>query len=923
VIWSTTEKILVAAAIAGLLLAIAGRRPERRPGNLAPIQLISALGAWALVFANASALAIAIRDGSLVLLSAAVVTLAIALTSFIRDGVTSISRAETPPSMKRVVDEIKELLGDASRLGMNSVEAVVVAGNCPGVGVTVLGQGRVVVRVRQDVVSWLEKHQARGGAGTEVVASFVRFTVLHEIAHVLNGDHRTFRFVRAVLVAHLVWLVVAMAVATSFVVHPAGSVIPLNVSLSIVFPYVAQSLVARRFITERERLADWRAMQTLAPADAARLLERRGRRRAAPNPTELEKLMIDLRAQARSAAGGRLLARLIRGVWPDGDSIRKRAERVGGDPAGGSPQPVRWAALVGMQCGFLAMSLSLAVTLALIPWVEHQRDLTISAMLTIMAWICGPAVTFCEMRVDPARTSVRKPRRGCSQVFVGLVFFLAFIAAALVLYRLQLRFEVASMPSPFSFFAVLMYVAVVVTCCAWAAGPLTAGGGGGGELREMPRSRWVLEYPLYAAFALVLVPLTFAASSRTGGQWLVLIVMSFMSYVLSTMMARSTNPLLRSVAPMAVLDTPTPVYGYRVFWHDFYVDLSQTSVPHAAAIALAVHATAMSFFIAPAAVLMQRLCAVLTAKEALFAGMFIGAIAVMALVLIIPDRYGGYSGPYRRLLDRSRLQLFEKLLAAARIADASVAARLETALSLWLRHERLLEPLLPDPRGIWTLAPLSSLLRIARETGETAVLERWRGRIAQSLEQIVKENAVAVAPGQSPSMYWTTLAATIIDEADLRNSFSFEAMLDRIEIMLDGRLAGGETNLLTDVVWACRLLRRCGRPGPDPEKIRDFTRSASLVSRPLLRQSLSELSELCELADLADGAERREKLTLIVRSRLWEVLQLNPRKDVLLLLDCYLAAVCLDETDPRETAAAVMIKELAQRTSDELMAIVS
>lgn len=917
-IWSPAEKILVAAAVAGLLLAIVGKRPEKRPGNLAPIQLISALGAWALVVANASAIAIAIRDGSLILFSAAGAALTIALTSFTRDGVTSILRDETPQSMKRVVAEIKELLGAASRLGMNSVEAVVVAGNCPGIGVTVLRQGRVVVRVRRDVVHWLEKHQAPGGAGAEVVASFVRFTVLHEVAHVLNGDHRTFRFVRAVLVAHLVWIVAAMAAGTSLIANPAASVIPLAVSLSIIIPSVAQSLVARGFIAERERLADWRAMQTLAPADAARLLERRGRRCALPNPTELEKLMIDLRAQLRSDAGGGLLARLIRRIWPDSDSIHERAERAGSDRAGGAPQPVRWAALVGMQCGFLAMSLSLAATFAFAPWLERQRDITGTIMLTIMGWICAPAVTFCEMRVDPARMSVHKTTRGRLHASVGFVFFLAFIAAVMVLYRFQLRFGVAATPSPFSFFAVLMYVAAVVACCAWAASGVVASEGGGGSLRQMPRSRWVLEYPLFAAFALVLIPLKFA-SSWTVGHWLTLLLVSFIVYVLSTMMARSTHPMLRVVSPMGLLDTPTPVHGYRVFWHDFYVDLSRTSLPRAVATALAVHTTAMLFFMLPAAVLMQDVREVLTAKEA-FAVVIITVFAAMALVRIIPDRYAGYDGPYRRLLDRDRLQLFEKLLAAARIADASVAARLETALSLWLRHERLLDPLLPDPRGVWTLAPLSSLVRIARETGETAVLDRWRGRIAQSLEQIVKENAVAVAPGQSPSMYWTTLAATIIDEADIRESFSFEAMLDRIEIMLDGRLAGGETNLLTDVVWACRLLRRCGRPGPDPEKIRDFTRSASLVSRPLLRQSLSEL---CELADLADGAERREKLTLIVRSRLWEVLQLNPRKDVLLLLDCYLAAVCLDETDPHETAAAVMIGELAQRTSDELMAIVS
>lgn len=295
-----------------------------------------------------------------------------------------------------------------------------------------------------------------------------------------------------------------------------------------------------------------------------------------------------------------------------------------------------------------------------------------------------------------------------------------------------------------------------------------------------------------------------------------------------------------------------------------------------------------------------------------------GAMGVMLLILVIPDRYAAYGGPWMRLLDTNRLQVFEKLLAAARTADPPAADRLNTALSQWLRNDRVPDAVLPDSRSVWMLAPLLSLVRLARETGETAVLERWRDRIERSLRQVVTDDAVAVAPGQQPSIHWTTLAAAIISEAELREAFPFERMLDRIETMLDERLALGTANLLTDVVASCRLLRRHGRPGPDPLSIRRFARSSSLVSRPLLRQSLAEL---CELADLTGDSELRVRLGLIVRSRSWEVLRLNPRKDVLLLLDCYLAAACLGETDSRHAAAAVVIGEVVQRVSDELTAI--
>jgi hypothetical protein len=209
-------------------------------------------------------------------------------------------------------------------------------------------------------------------------------------------------------------------------------------------------------------------------------------------------------------------------------------------------------------------------------------------------------------------------------------------------------------------------------------------------------------------------------------------------------------------------------------------------------------------------------------------------------------------------------------------------------------------------------------VRLARDTGETAVLQLWRGRIEHSLRQIVANDAVAVAPGQPPSLHWTTLAVTIIDEAELRDAFPFARMLDRMESLLRERLESGTGNLLSDVIAACWLLRRHGRPVPDPQSIRRFARSSSIVSRPLLRQSLVEL---CQFARLTGDSELRMKLGVIVRSRTWEALQLNPRKDVLLLLDCYLAAICAGETDPRHAAATDIVGEVARRVSEELMAV--
>ncbi|HEX7152277.1 MAG TPA: hypothetical protein VF618_12385 [Thermoanaerobaculia bacterium] len=917
-----TQKVLIFVAIAGIVTAFAANRPERRPGNLTPIQLISALGVWALTLANASAMAIAIRDGSLFLFCTVALTLATALILFVHDDVTEISDRQMPGPVKVVIDDVRQLLGEAPRLGMDILDAVVVTGNCPGIGVSVPQQGRVVVRLRWDVVQWLERHQQAGGAGASVVASFARFTVLHELAHVLNGDHRTFRFVRSVLIAHLFWCAALLAACSRSVIDREASATPLVVATSIVVMFGAQSLVARRFISERERLADWRAMQTLDPADAARLLERGGRRRATTNPTELEKLMIDLKAQAPADGSRGPFTRLMLFVWPEGDAVHRRAE-MAADRAAGEPQAVRWAALMGMQSGLLSMSLMQAAMCASAPWIGWGRVVPEPVIMAVALWISGPAVTFCASWVDPGRMSVRAPQRRGLRTLVGTVFFCTFATSVVVLRLFHIHLEAAVLP-PLHFALLLLLAAAVVILCTWMTGVLGSRDGGG-ELRHAPRSPWVQMYPVLAGLVLVLVPLSIAVTywlaigSFRSGHWFALSSLSFSAFTVSTAMARSTSAALRVIAPMALLDTPSPVYGFRIFWRDFYVDLSRVSLARAAAMSMAFQVVGIPFFVLILGLIVQQSRAVLSA-EASYNVMFFGSFAAMMLIVIIPDRYGAFGDPSLRLADANRIKLFEKLLAAIHVVNPRTAERLKNVLSQWLRNDRLVHVLLPDARSLWMLEPLLILVRLARATGETALLPRWRDPIERSLRQVVSNAAVAVAAGQPPSLHWTALAVTIIDEMGLHQTFPFERMLDRIETLLGERLTHGMDNLVADIVLATRLLRRCGRTGPEAQSIHRFARSASIVSRPLLRQSLAEL---CELAELTGDEEFRVKLRPIVRSRAWEVLQLNPRKDVLLLLDCCLALARLGEPEPHEGAAALVVDELANRMAGELTMVVN
>jgi hypothetical protein len=56
-------------------------RPEKRPGNLAPIQLITALGAWALIVVNSVVVAVACASASAGLAVAPVATILCAAIS--------------------------------------------------------------------------------------------------------------------------------------------------------------------------------------------------------------------------------------------------------------------------------------------------------------------------------------------------------------------------------------------------------------------------------------------------------------------------------------------------------------------------------------------------------------------------------------------------------------------------------------------------------------------------------------------------------------------------------------------------------------------------------------------------------------------------------------------------------------------------
>jgi hypothetical protein len=271
------------------------------------------------------------------------------------------------------------------------------------------------------------------------------------------------------------------------------------------------------------------------------------------------------------------------------------------------------------------------------------------------------------------------------------------------------------------------------------------------------------------------------------------------------------------------------------------------------------------------------------------------------------------------LFDLAHLEMFDSFLTALRTARQPVA-KLAEALAFWVRNDRNLpDAVLPEPRAIWKLESLLLLVRIARAVDADDMVLRWRDAIAGSLHRIIRKGSVSVS-GSRPSLIYTVLAAEVVDAANLRSSIPLEPMLDSVSAQLEAWLTGRQGSSAEAVAAACKLLAAHGRELPERDRIRTRSMYAmeQLLSGPIHREALATI---VAYVSLLGDATVTGRLRTLVRSRLWETLQLNPGNDVPLLVDSYLAGVAVGETDRGRLAIAEStIAASANRLAGELTA---
>jgi hypothetical protein len=911
--------LAVCATLSALtIVPIMTDRSRHRPGNVAPIQLISAIGAWALLFLNAASLVSSVREHSPIVACACFATLLTTLGLFLRREGGRVVDDQAPETIEAMIREIEQILGGAWRVGIKSLDAVIVEDTGPFIGVSVSRRGSVVVRVRQELMAWLEKHRRPGGAGSTAVESLLRFTFLHELGHVLNGDHLNYRFVRSVLLAHLCWAPAAV-VATALLPWgvPAAQT-ALITSACLALPFLGQCLLARRFLAEREEEADLRAMQTLDPSDASLLATRSGRR-TDRNPTLLEKLMTDLHVQEPVTRRASWLSKAVQWVWPEAGHIHERCELLALGRGGRMPRPNRWAALMGMQCGLLCTSLLACTSAAFSSLPVWQPGIALRLTVIQMMATCAMAATYCGMRVDPALVRLHDRVKVPARWAVGAIFYCAFSASALLLYLLPALSRISAVVS-YPLFALSVGISAAEVLYGSSMAAVFAGGS--------PENAAIsLRHPVLRTVPMFLINLGIAICAggaaawvfglhRVGsGPWNGVTIVAFAGATTTFFISKSTNAAVRAIPPIAVLDSSGGVYAIRIFWREFYFDRHAMSNGAIVFIGLSTYAGTALLFGCGAA-FAARLMSGIADKVVFDTLVSIGGV-LMALMILVPRR----AEEPAHLTDLEHLRMFDSLLTAVRTARLPVAEKLGHALARWVDHDAgILAAVLPEPRAIWRLESLLLLVRIARGSGEEKTVASWRSAIADALRRIVTDGAVSVN-GSRPSLAYTVLAAQVIDEADLAAEIPLEPILDSIADRLELCLNGEDEASAQAMTWACRLLGANGRSRPGVERMRMqcLMTAEYHLTRPIIRY---RLCDFVAYIALLENADLQDRLASIARARMWEALQLNPENDVSLLLDCYLTAISLGENDSTHLSlAASTIGEVATRIADELTRI--
>lgn len=841
--------------------------PRRQPDTLAPIQLITLTGATALLLLQL-ATAIATIYWWMLLPSGltgefALLYLIASTLSLLTAGIIffhSLLRPRRTPSaaldswLKGEVDALRQLVCGGS--GMKNVRLY--RGTSTGTEVEAIrtpdGAG---IRIGEGLPKKLAEFERHYSGGARRVRALIRFMLLHELGHLINGDHIAYQFARAALLSQLWYLIPLLALLPFLLCIAiwgaprsewdalAGLVILLGITTTMVF---FQRVIAKRFATARERLADWRATITLAAADRARLLE------TPPDDCPfLEKAFCALQGRRMPSA----LAALLTLTWPQAERIDVRVGQLIAGHSQGKHQPWVWSALAGANVGALVvLAISLAGSLAN-AWAGRTGKDVVLLLAVILATL--PAAILVG-RADPTDPFSGESSSWGRRVGAGGVYLLAHTAAVTTGY-----FALYAVPSvsPLQYATAGDVVVLVILMVAGSAflmgtiidlGPVTLGVRGELQMRALPF--------LLGIFVIIPLNLLFASiiGSELKGPYAVLFLPSVTIFFLSTVALQSNYRLIRRLAPLGAHRSSGDVVRVRVLTTDVAADLRDLRRRSLFLRLTFIWTTQMAIGFTVVAIAVLRLLSSASPDEAMAA--IFGLGVVMLVVLPFLSAITNPTTPRKRT--EQHIDTLHTLFQSQCEGPLRpLLGKLKPSVVEDLRHTPLRDP--GRKPSAEDLRRAAQKLELANAVGAT-VTTSWSEEAGSILQELVTDDVVRSWLGGPPSAYCTAWAARLA--AASGDPSSARALAKSAERLLP---------VHCDSVYAIFVAATAVRLGVTVPALQ----SAGMHRLLRVTDCLSDLAIIAP----AIGSEAVAVLRQTVRSRLWTTLHENSRRQLFVALD--------------------------------------
>jgi hypothetical protein len=792
----------------------------------------------------------------------------------------SLLQPRRPPSaeveswMRTEADALEQVVG-----GGNGFENIrLYRGSANGAEVEAIrtpeGAG---IRVGEGLPDKLQRFSNHFSGGPRRVRTLIRFMLLHELGHLLNGDHLAYQFARAVLLAQL-WVLAPVLVLQPLAVVTAirgarpeelaaigGMGLLLGATTMTVF---FQRIIATRFASARERLADWRATVTLASAERTRLLHV-----PLDDSSFLEKALSALRPRPMSP----ILAALLTLAWPQSERIDARVRQLIAGHSKGRHEPLLWSGLAGANVGTLVvLAISLAGPLAG-AWGKDAAQAAVVGIAVVLATL--PAAILVG-RADPTDPFSNESTSWERRIVTTCGYLLAHVVVVIAGYFVLLAVPPLSPLQYTTAGTVILVVTLLVAVSAFIVGTMVDFGPAAlhrrGELQMqaipfvlglvafIPLSRLLsqviaveLEYPLSALF---LPGLTV--------------------FFIGCFAMQSKYALVRRLSPLGA-DRISDFVRVRVLAADLMADSNDIR--------------RRPLFI--------RLTLIWTSQFAI--GLIIVTVTAVLFSIVAPGR-GVTMTLSLGFATFLSLPFWPTKTKKKSTAPTRIDNNMDALLALFQSRctgplKQLLDRLKPSIAGdlrntslrspdgqpdVDDLRRAARRMELAKAIGAADITAAWIADARDILRRHVADGVVRAWRGGPPSAYWTAWAARLAAAAG-------DAATARSLAHSAAQLLPARCNNVQGILVAATVARLTDEPPP-------ALRSANL--RQLLR-STDSLSDVAAIAS-SIGSDGIALLRQTVRSRLWTTLHANSRRQLLVVLDILDAGKQLGEGETPLWSAA-------------------